>query len=347
LLRELLDLVGESDEIRALSVGRNAPNYDALGIRIPSRHVPVPARVMYRIWDTFRWPAADGLLGGADVYHATNFFLPPVRNAKRVLSVPDASFAVVPELCSPKIVGPFAKSVPKFAREADAVLTISEAAKRDIVERFGVREDKVRVTYPGTGAQLREVPAEEARSHVANAFGVDAPFVLFVSTLEPRKNVPGLVRAFDRIAAEVPHHLVLAGQLGWNTGPILDAIDAARHADRIHRIGYTDDEALSALYCAADLFVFPSFYEGFGLPVLEAMSVGCPVVTSNNSALPEVGGDAAQYVEAGDDEALAAAITALLNDETERNAMAERGRGQAARFTWRACAEATLETYRN
>lgn len=346
LLYEIVQQLDGEDRVAALSVGRAEPDYSALGLAMESRHIPIPARLMYRIWNTLRWPAADRLLGDVDVYHATNFFLPPVRHARRVVSIPDASFAVVPELCSPKIVGPFSGSVAQFAREADVVLTISEASKRDIVAQFGVDDTKVQVTYPGPGVHLESAPGDNPESVLSETFGLRGPLVLFVSTLEPRKNIPGLVRAFDSIADKVPHNLVLAGQLGWNTGPIMDAIKNARHADRIRHLGFVADYDLAALYAVADVFVFPSFYEGFGLPVLEAMRAGCPVITANNSALPEVGGDAAVYVDAHDWEALAATMTRVLADDAERSAMAERGRAQAARFTWRACAEATIAAYR-
>jgi len=347
LLREIVPLLGDDDRISGLSVGRTAPDYDGLALTLESRHIPIPARVMYRIWGTLKWPTVDGLIGDVDVYHATNFFLPPVRNARRVVSIPDASFAVVPELCSPKIVGPFSASVGRFAREADVVLTISEASKRDIVEQFGADEEKVRVTYPGPGVILNQVQREDAQESLAAKFGFDGPYVLFVSTLEPRKNIPGLVNAFDRVAKKLPHSLVLAGQLGWNTGPIKDAINSAKHSDRIQQLGFVCDHDLALLYGAADVFVFPSFYEGFGLPVLEAMRAGCPVITSNNSALPEVAGDAAAYVDAHDVEALVETMVRVLSDETERAAMADRGRVQAAQFTWRDCAEATLAAYRS
>jgi len=346
LLQELLPLLDDGDQISGLSVGRSAPAYEQLAVAIQSRHIPIPARVMYQIWDRLGWPSADGLLGGVDVYHATNFFLPPVKHARKVVSIPDASFAVVPDLCSPKIVGPFSASVAKFAQEADVVLTISEASKRDIVDHFGADEDKVRVTYPGPGVITNSIDHDAAKKLLLDSYGIDKPFALFVSTLEPRKNVPGLVRAFDQIARDLPHTLVLAGPLGWNTDPIVDAARSADHADRILRVGFVDDDHLAALYSTADVFVFPSFYEGFGLPVLEAMQYGCPVITANNSALPEVGGDAAAYVEAGDDKALAAMMTRVLSDESVRSAMSELGQAQAARFTWRACAEATLAAYR-
>jgi glycosyltransferase involved in cell wall biosynthesis len=338
LLRELVQIAA-GDEFAGLSVGRRPvdPGDRPAGMR--TRHVPIPARVMYRVWNALGAPSVDALLGGLDVYHATNFFLPPVRRARKVLSIPDASFVVVPELCSPKIVGPFARSVGRFAHEADAVITISESSKRDIVEHFGVAAERVTVTYPGPGVVAGE-------TDVGAIDEIGKPYILFVSTLEPRKNVTGLIAAFERAASAIPHDLVLAGQFGWKTGPIREAMANSPHAARIRHVGFVDDRALAALYRNADLFVFPSFYEGFGLPVLEAMAYGCPVITANNSALPEVGGDAAVYVDARDHVELAETIVRLLNDESERVAMAERGRVQAEKFTWRACAETTLAAYR-
>ena len=308
----------------------------------------MPTRLLYSIWATFGRPRVDRLLGGVDVYHATNYFLPPVKSARRVVTFYDLAFLKVPELCSPKVVGPFSKGVPRFARAADAILTCSESTKWDIVDLIGVAPEKVTVAYGAVDEDLVPVPRPEAVDGLAQRYGVRAPFILFVSTLEPRKNVEGLLRAFAMAAKDVPHSLVLIGRAGWKADGLDRLIAELRLADRVQRMGYLRSrDDLAAFYSAADIFVFPSFYEGFGLPVLEAMTCGCPVIASNRASLPEVGGDAAQYVDPDDTEGLAATIRMVLLNEGLAAAMSEKGLEQARRFSWGACARKTFGVYRS
>jgi glycosyltransferase involved in cell wall biosynthesis len=167
-----------------------------------------------------------------------------------------------------------------------------------------------------------------------------------VGTLEPRKNIAGLLRAFARLPKQFPHRLVLVGGPGWNAGSILAALEAPDLKDRVIRPGFVPDADRALFYSAADLFVLPSFYEGFGLPVLEAMTCACPVVASNTSSIPEVAGDAALLCDPRDDDALAQAIAHVLEDDALRSGMVRRGISQAATFSWRSCAETTLAVYR-
>lgn len=311
------------------------------------RHVPAPTRALYACWSLFGLPKVDTLLGGLDLYHATNYFLPPVAAAKRVVTFYDLTFLKHPEWCSPKIVGPFVNNVRRFAREADAILVCSEATKRDVVELLGVALEKVTVAYGAVDEGFTRMPREAAEERVAQKPGLTLPYLLFVSTLEPRKNIEGLLRAFALIHREIPHTLVLAGALGWN----MEGIDARIHAlgleSRVRRIGYVADRAdLPALYAAADALVFPSFYEGFGLPVLEAMTCGCPVIVSNRASLPEVAGDAGRYVDPEHTDDIAQAIREVVQDPTLWASMREQGLIQSQKFSWNNCAEATLGVYR-
>ncbi|MCX5759604.1 MAG: glycosyltransferase family 1 protein, partial [Candidatus Hydrogenedentes bacterium] len=188
----------------------------------------------------------------------------------------------------------------------------------------------------------------DAQRHVVAQYALPGPYILFVGTLEPRKNLPVLLRAFARIAKDVPHALVLAGGAGWNVAPILATLESLELGDRVRRIGFVrTTEDLSALYSAADVFVLPSRYEGFGLPLLEAMTCGCPVVAADNTSIPEVAGDAALLCGTDDVDAFAEALRTAVSDAAVRARLIEAGRERRKQFSWRTCAEQTLGVYRS
>ena len=339
LLRELLqmdglDLSGFAASVRQLDLA-------ALGRPLPHRHLPIPTRLMYKVWSVFGAPKVDSLLGGVDIYHATNYFLPPVKRAKRVLTIHDIAFKKHPELCSPKIVGPFSEGVAGFARAADAVIADSESTRRDIIEMLGVRENRVHTVHLAVEDGLAPMPREEARKIA----GRKNPYLLFVSTIEPRKNVQGIIKAFERIQDDFPHDLMLAGARGWMPESFWRELSG--HSARILTPGFVAQRDMRAVFSAADAFVFPSYYEGFGLPVLEAMACGCPVITANNSSLPEVAGDAAEYCDANDIDSIANAMRRVLSDSALRESMSQRGLAQAAKFSWKKTAEQTAAVYRS
>jgi glycosyltransferase involved in cell wall biosynthesis len=335
------------DTFAGFSSGLGRPQTVDFGRQMPHVHLPVPTRALYAMWTAINAPKVDALLGGVDIFHATNYFLPPTTKARRVLTVYDLAFLVAPELASPRIVGPFSRNIRRFARQADAIVTCSEATKRDVVGLLGVQPDAVVVAYGAADEGFTPGPRDDARQRVAETTGVTRPYFLFVSTLEPRKNVPGLLRAFAEAAKRLPHDLVLVGRPGWQMAAIEQAFQDAGLPDRVHRVGYVPNHgSLADLYRGAEAFVFPSFYEGFGLPVLEAMACGCPVITADNSSLPEVGGDAALYCGATDVAGLAAAMERVATDEALRGGMVARGLAQAKRFSWEASARTTLDVYR-
>ena len=346
LLRRLVAL-DSGVEYRGFSVGTKAPALGELGSVVSCRHVRVPARAMYRVWNVLGVPKVDRLLGGVDVYHATNYYLPPTASAKTVLTVYDLAFLAHPEWCSPKIVRVFSTTIRRAARRADAILACSESGKQDIVRLLEVPPEKVTVALGAVDEGLAPVERGRAAAELERRYGIATPFLLFVGTLEPRKNIAALVRAFAQVGAEIPHSLVLAGSIGWNAEPIFEAIESAGLGPRIVRPGYVPDSDLPLFYSAADAFVFPSRYEGFGLPVLEAMTCGCPVIASNNSSLPEVAGDAAVWVDPDDETGIATAIRDLMSDDVLRRRLAEQGRERAKRFSWKTCAETVLGVYRS
>ncbi|MEX2015013.1 MAG: glycosyltransferase family 1 protein [Candidatus Hydrogenedentales bacterium] len=318
---------------------------DLNGLPLAYRRIALPTRILYRTWDAFGLPQVDTRLGGVDVYHATNYVLPPTRRAKRVVTVHDLAFIAVPELCSPKIAGIFGKNIGRYCREADAILVYSESTKLDLRRFLDVDETKIFATPMAVDTAFAPVDRDTAKEQVYVKYGVAGPFLLFVSTLEPRKNVVGLLEIFARLAKEFPHKLVLIGSVGWNAQPMFDAITRLGIGDRVVRPGYVPHGELPLFYSTADAFVFPTHYEGFGLPLLEALACGCPVVASDNTSVPEVTGDAALLAAADDVDAQAANVRRVLTDEALRAELIEKGFVQAKRFSWDRCAADTAAVY--
>jgi glycosyltransferase involved in cell wall biosynthesis len=226
---------------------------------------------------------------------------------------------------------------------ADRVLCVSATTARDLTQHLGVDPERVDVSPLGT--DLRPA-SEQAVAALRRRLGLRGPYLLGLGTLEPRKDVPTLIRAFARLAGELPHRLVLAGMAGWGAGEVAGAVAASGVSDRILLAGYVPEADKPALFTGADVFVYPSRYEGFGLPVLEAMACGTPVVTTTGGSLPEVAGDAALLIEPGDVDTLAVSIGKLAGEAGERVALVQRGMVRAAGFTWNRCAALTAEAYR-
>jgi glycosyltransferase involved in cell wall biosynthesis len=290
----------------------------------------------------------DRLLGGVDVFHASNFFLPPTAKARRILTIYDLAFLVEPRWASPKIVGPFSRDVPRFAREADAVITCSEHSRQDIIRLCGASPEKVHVACGAPDPMFVPQDRAVAQARMRAILGWADPFILFVGTLEPRKNLDTLLKAFARIAKSHPHRLLLVGAMGWNMGNLPNLIEQLGLTQRVALPGYLPSrQDLAAAYSAADLFVLPSHYEGFGLTLAEAMACGCPAIASHASSLPEVGGDAVRYFPPQDDAELARIMEELLANPERRLAMAKPERVQAGNFSWDDTARRILAVYRS
>lgn len=348
ILQRTLVQAAPGEEFFGFSSGMADLDARALaGLRL-HKHLGVPTRTLYTAWRALGIPKVDATLGGVDVYHATNFFLPPVQRAKRVLSVYDLTFLRHPEWCSPKIVRPFSRQIRTAVHAADAVLTCSEASKQDIVELLDCPAEKIHVAYGAADAIFHPVDRDAAREALLAHHGIEGPYVLFVSTLEPRKNLAGLLDAFAGLVNLVPHTLLLVGAEGWNHEPAAAMIAKRGLERRVRHIGYVRDRSdLPRLYSAADAFVLPSFYEGFGIPVLEAMACGCPVITTRRASLPEAGGDAAHYVDPEDPGNIAHGLRRVLQEPNYAAQLRERGLAQAARFQWDTAADKVLGLYRD
>ena len=283
-----------------------------------------------------------------DILHSPVFVAPLAVPCASVVSILDMTWFSRPEQHTRVKGAYFRRMIPPSVQRAQRVIAISEATMRDVVAGLGTRPDKVAVTYLGTDQAVFHPGAAGGRAEALRIrYGVQRPYVLYLGKLEPRKNLPALVRAFDAVAEQFPdHQLVLGGNPGWDVEAIYGAAVEARCAGRIRFPGFVEEADLPALYAGADLFVYPSSYEGFGFPVLEAMASGTPVITSDVSSLPEVAGDAGLLVDPADVDALAAAIHSILSDGELRRKMRIQGLQQARQFTWEETARQTLEIYR-
>jgi glycosyltransferase involved in cell wall biosynthesis len=233
----------------------------------------------------------------------------------------------------------------RLVKRVDKITTVSESSKRHIIQFLKASPDRVEVVYNGVGSQYAPRPAAEI-ARFKKEKSVDFPFLLYLGVLQPRKNIPTLLRAYAKLKASgLKHHLVIAGGKGWHYEEIFRLVGELRLENDILFTGHVPDADVPLWYGAADLFVFPSIFEGFGIPPLEAMACGTPVVTTNVSSLPEVVGDAALTVDPHNVEALAGAIHRLLHDVDLRTRLREMGFARARMFTWERAAEKTLRIY--
>lgn len=234
---------------------------------------------------------------------------------------------------------------PRTLKTADRIIAVSNSTKRDLINYFNIPEEKIKVILEAADEKFKLLNKEEI-NEVKQKYNLNFPFILYVGTLEARKNIPTLIKAFYKIKKKnIEHKLVIAGKKGWKYKEIFETIDKLDLQNDVVFTGYVSDEDLPALYNAADLFVYPSIYEGFGLPPLEAMACGTPVITSNTSSLPEVVGDAGIMVDPCDVDGLTQTMCDVLTNDGLREDMIKKGLERAKMFTWEKCARETLKVY--
>lgn len=263
-----------------------------------------------------------------------------------VVTLFDLHWLLFPELFSPLRLAYLRRALRWSGRRAAAVLTISENSKQDLVRLLGVPEEKITVTYPGLDPFFEQAPSREEGEALRQRYGLQVPFILFVGQLHKRKNVLRLIQAFQRLKKEtsLPHRLVLAGGAGDGSDEI-DEYIRRQKLEEIWVTGCLPDAEIRTLYHLAACLVYPSLYEGFGLPVLEALACGCPVITANGSSLPEVAGQAALLVDPLQVDQLAGALHRLLTDPGLVRSLRETGFQQARKFSWENTARATIRVF--
>lgn len=344
------------------------------------RSIPVSDRWLAILWQRLRLPVpVEVCTGPVDIFHSPDFVLPPVRRARTVLTVHDLSFLTTPETFEPGLRRYLMQAVPRAVARADHILADSESTKNDLIAHLNADPERITVVYPGVDPSFRPLD-DRAIADVRTRYGLAGPFILSVGTLQPRKNYSTLIEAYARLCRgeagrigglnrskfyapgrsvsdpAMGHGPVASGNLdllgliivggkGWLYQDIFETVERLEIEDRVRFLGFVPDEDLPALYNAATVFALPSLHEGFGIPVLEALACGTPLVTSNVSSLPEVAGDAALLVSPHDVEDLAQALHRLLTDQELRTTLRQRGLAQAQRFTWQRAAETVLGIY--
>lgn len=305
-------------------------------------------KMLARVWHRAHLPLpVEVFTGRVDLFHATDFTLPPTLAAtKTLLTVHDLSFVRVPATASPPLKRYLDAVVPRSVRQAHHVLADSEATKDDLIDLYAVAPDKITVLLSGVDEHFQPITDTAKRAAIRAKYGIgDKPYIFAIGTVQPRKNYARLIEALAEIRNLHDVSLVIAGGKGWLEDTMYHTLDRLHMRDHVRLIGFADDDDLPALYSDALCLAFPSLYEGFGLPILEAMACGTPVLTSNVSSMPEAAGNAALLVDPYDTGALTDALISLISGESLRANLVERGFAQAKCFTWDKSAAQLREVY--
>jgi glycosyltransferase involved in cell wall biosynthesis len=337
--REIITGLAGVDPVDDYTLYYNEGDLGGLGLagRFSARRIPFP-----RAWTHIRLSAAL-VQDRPDVLFVPAHVLPAVCPVPALVTIHDLGYRYFPEAHSKSRYLALEASTWFSSRYADRIIAISEATKRDLMGFYGVSGRKITVVYHGYDKRYHQRTEEEILPAIAK-YGLERPYFLHVGTLQPRKNIIRLVEAFDRFKERGrPHQIALVGKKGWLYDSIASAVQKSTSAECIVQPGYVDAQDLPALVDGAEALIIPSLYEGFGLPALEAMASGTPVIASNSSSLPEVVGDAGLLVDPTDVSAIAAAMESVAASADLRAELRAKGRARATTFSWERCARETLE----
>ena len=321
--------------------------------RVEHRTIPFP----YQLFRYMKLPGMGAtfreyMLGDidADIFHSNTFCVPRFRDKKRkvVVTVYDVSVFTHPECHKKMNIKHCLGGIRDAIKYADSIIAISEHTKQDLIKYLNAPPELITVTHLAAGSEYHEVKDKKKLKAVREKYGLPEDYILFVGSLEPRKNVKTLLKAYanmrEGLKKDLP--LVIAGGKGWMNSGIPGMVKDLKIEKRVRFAGYIDGADIAAVYSGAALFVYPSLYEGFGLPILEAMSCGAPVITSDTSSMPEVAGDAAVLINPTDVDELGEALKRVIENEGLRLSLREKGLARAGTFSWERCARETLDVYR-
>ncbi len=303
-----------------------------------------PGRLVQKVWKEWRWPPYEWFAGAADVYHFPNFIIPPLRKGKKVVTVHDVTFLRHPETVEQKNYRYLSTRLEQTVQVADHIIVVSDFSRQEVLEHYAVDADRITAIHLGISQPFDIVPESRIQA-VRKMLGLERPYLLFVGTVEPRKNIPFLIDVFEAMD-HFDGDLVIAGMKGWKYEESLQRINSSKKGDRIHYLEFVDESHLPGLYAGAEIFVFPSHYEGFGFPPLEAMSCGTPVISSAGGALPETVGNAGVIIDRGTVEAWVHAVETMLHDTAQRDIFRKIGLEHAGHFDWARTARKTVDVYR-
>ncbi|MBI3951519.1 MAG: glycosyltransferase family 4 protein [Acidobacteria bacterium] len=312
------------------------PNFRVQMIRPHTPYARIPLSFPIALYKT-----------GVELLHV-QYTAPPFYRKPIVVTIHDLSFEHFPQFFTPKERFFFKRTIPRTARRAVKVLTVSEYSRQDLIHSYRLPPEKVVVTPNGVGPEFTPVRDPGRLDRLRKKYRIEREYLLSVGNLQPRKNLARLIQAYTHLRDSVEEfhcQLVIVGRRAWLYKSIFHEAHRSRYAGDVILTDYVPETDLPGLYSGATAFVYPSIFEGFGLPVLEAMACGTPVITSNSSALPEVVGDAGLMVDPYNEEALAKAILRVVDDAQLRARLSKQSLLQAAKFSWRRTAELTLEVY--
>jgi len=334
-----------------LTSGRPTPEHPfPTAANVRGRGIFIPDRYLNILWYRWRLPVPPVALfaGAADLYHGPDFVLPPLgKRVRKMVTIHDLAFIEHPEYAVPSLAAYLRKVVPESVARADVVATVSSEVSRTLIEHFQTPREKLTVIPNGVAPYFRRITDPIILAATRHKFGLKHPLLLGVGTLEPRKNHLGLIKAFYQAQKQKngPAMLAIAGRPGWLYEETRNLVAELKLERKVRFLGRVTDLELVTLYSMADVFAFPSFFEGFGIPPLEAMACGAPVITSNTSSLPEVVGDAALLIDPNDVDALAQAILRLLSNEQLRMELVQKGYQRVQQYTWAMSARKVLKIY--